>query len=125
VLFASVAIALSACAHDPAVPSAGIGSPFRIGVGESVRVEGTDVVLGFDQVTEDSRCPADVVCVWAGTARLKAWVRGSGQARRDVELQTFPKSPLSVDGYSIEVEDSSRFPTDVRIVPQATWRRWW
>ena len=110
---------MAACAHGPLEPSAAPGSPFRIGVGQSVSIEGLNVVLGFEEVLEDSRCPSDVMCVWAGTARLKAFLRGDGQTRREVELKTFPRAALVVDGYAIQVEALEPFPrSNVRIDPR-------
>jgi len=106
----------SACSHAPTTPSAPIGTPFRIGIGQSVRLESAGIELGFDEVLEDSRCPADVVCVWAGTARLKAWVRATGTERRELELKTFPRQPLRVDAFEIDVQALEPFPySNVRI----------
>jgi hypothetical protein len=103
----------------PTGPSAPLGSPFRLGVGESVKIQSSELELGFDEVLEDSRCPADVICVWAGTARLRAWLRAPGQPRREIELSTFPKAPLSIDGYSLEIEALEPFPySNVRIDPR-------
>jgi len=105
----------SACSHAPTTPSAPIGTPFRIGVGQTVRLQSAGVELGFDEVLEDSRCPADVVCVWAGTAKLKAWLSVNG-ARRDIELKTFPRQPLAIDDFTIDVQALEPFPySNVRI----------
>jgi hypothetical protein len=43
-----------------------LGTPFRLVVNETVAVAGSDISVTFLNVTEDSRCPADVVCVWEG-----------------------------------------------------------
>ena len=105
----------SACSHAPTTPSAPIGAPFRIGVGQTVRLQSASVELGFDEVLEDSRCPADVVCVWAGTAKLKAWLSVNG-SRRDIELKTFPREALAIDGFTIDVQALEPFPySNVRI----------
>jgi hypothetical protein len=109
----------AACSHAPTSPSAPLGSPFRIGVGQSVRIESAGFEIGFEQVLEDSRCPADALCVWPGTARLKAWLRASGEARRELELQTFPRAPFAIDGYSVDVQALEPFPySNVRIDPR-------
>ena len=114
---AAAVLLAGACSHAPTTPSVPIGTPFRISVGHSVRVAG--VTLGLDEVTEDSRCPADVVCVWAGTARLKAWVQAAGEARRELELKTFPRQPLLIEGWSIDVQALEPFPySNVRIDPK-------
>lgn len=116
---AALLLSASACSHVATGPSAPLGSPFRVGVGQSVRVESADFELGFDEVLEDSRCPADAICVWPGTARLKAWLRAKGEPRREIELKTFPRAPLPIDGYTVEVQALEPFPySNVRIDPR-------
>lgn len=46
----------------------------RIALGEAVAVEA--VPIRFDAVTEDSRCPPDVSCVWAGRAHVRLLIGG-------------------------------------------------
>jgi hypothetical protein len=41
----------------------------RIGLGDEILVDGIFGIL-FEDVTEDSRCPVDVVCVWQGNAAV-------------------------------------------------------
>lgn len=41
----------------------------KIALGETINYHGT--MITFLEVLEDSRCPEDVVCVWAGQARVK------------------------------------------------------
>ena len=110
------------CASSPTEPSARgvpLGQPFRLGVGESASIQGVSLLLGFEQVLEDSRCPADALCVWAGDARMRAWARLQGQARRDLELHTLQPNPLELDGVRIEVEALEPFPySNVRIDPR-------
>lgn len=116
---AALVLPLLACRPGPLGPSAPLGSPFRLGVGESVKIQSSELKLGFDEVLEDSRCPADVVCVWAGTARLRAWLRAPGEPRREIELKTFPRAPLPIDGYTVDVQALEPFPySNVRIDPR-------
>ena len=72
-----LALALGACASVPpasAGPTAGLGQIAEAG-GARIRPI---------QVIEDSRCPTDVVCVWAGRLVLLAEVnyRGGSEAYR-------------------------------------------
>jgi hypothetical protein len=63
------AFALSACATMPSAgPTAGLGQVATAG-GAAIRPI---------QVIEDSRCPIDVVCVWAGRLVLLAEVNYRG-----------------------------------------------
>ena len=48
--------------------SAPIGESFSLKLGETTRVDDTDLSLKFVAVTQDSRCPRDVQCIVAGEA---------------------------------------------------------
>ena len=54
-----------------------------------------DFNIEFLEVLEDSRCPKDVVCVWAGQARVKVRISGAGIDEQVLEL-TLGKKDLNV-----------------------------
>ena len=80
------ALALTGCAGatKPANPGPSnavvAGELGAVGLGQPVRV-GTAIVTPLE-LLEDSRCPAGVECVWAGTVRVRAAVQDSD--RREV-----------------------------------------
>jgi hypothetical protein len=43
-------------------------------------VKGADARIKFNKVTDDSRCPVDVTCVWAGDAKIKITISRNGSA---------------------------------------------
>jgi hypothetical protein len=43
--------------------------------GEERSVGGSVLMVSFARVVEDSRCPVDVVCVWAGNALVELGIR--------------------------------------------------
>ena len=43
--------------------------------GEEKSVGGSVLMVSFGQVLGDSRCPVDVVCVWAGNAEVELGIR--------------------------------------------------
>jgi hypothetical protein len=55
-----------------------IGRPFEMKIGESIAVG--DLRLTFQRVVNDSRCPIDAVCVWAGDAEIALRIEQAGQA---------------------------------------------
>lgn len=61
----AAALALAACVTTPASPTDGIA---RAGLDERVYVDGPYVTPL--EVLEDSRCPINARCVWAGRTRL-------------------------------------------------------
>ena len=52
------------------VTQARMGHEFKIKVGQLIKIEGEDLQIRFKAVAQDSRCPADVNCVWAGNAEV-------------------------------------------------------
>jgi hypothetical protein len=63
-------------------PSVARGATASIPLGGTVRVEGTDVHVTFERVVQDSRCPRNVTCVWAGEATVELSVREADGAER-------------------------------------------
>ena len=45
---------------------ASLGSEFTLSVGQSARIASESMDIKFTDVTEDSRCPKNVQCIWAG-----------------------------------------------------------
>lgn len=73
----------SACS-SPTSPTPGVplGRDFALKPGETVAIQGTRLTVGFESVLDDSRCPADVVCVWQGEAVLALRVSEGGEPSR-------------------------------------------
>jgi hypothetical protein len=71
------ALALAGCATGPGDAAARAGDDGALaygGLNQTIRVGG--LTVRPLAVTEDSRCPADVACVWAGRVVLRARVSG-------------------------------------------------
>ena len=110
------------------VPSSGaarvvrLGREFKLSPGQQVSVKGTKLRITFMNVKEDSRCPSDVNCVWAGNAALRVWVT-NGRGGKTVALNT-NKSPTFGDeaqyqGFKIRLVTLSPYPrTDRKIAPR-------
>ncbi|MDQ3078421.1 MAG: hypothetical protein M3R03_00270 [Pseudomonadota bacterium] len=72
------ALALGACATVPlvAVPATAVRGDGLAGLGETTRVG--KLVVTPRILVEDSRCPINARCVWAGRAIVRADVTGPG-----------------------------------------------
>lgn len=82
------AVALTACATVG--DTAADGTDVRLG--QTAYVDGPKIKPV--EVIEDSRCPMNARCVWAGRVRLKAlWVRSSGN--QEIELTLGEPKPLA------------------------------
>ena len=51
-----------ACSND----GVSIGEEFYLRIGESASIRGENLQVRFLEVTEDSRCPKGVTCIWEG-----------------------------------------------------------
>jgi hypothetical protein len=47
-----------------------VGQEFALKVGQQVKLEAVDLQVKFAGVPQDSRCPENVNCVWAGNAEV-------------------------------------------------------
>lgn len=56
---------------SPLTPTAVSSGQLVLSVGEQGQLPGSDLRITFQAVLEDSRCPADVDCAWAGQARIQ------------------------------------------------------
>jgi hypothetical protein len=66
------------CATVDTAVVADPGTDFDLAVGKTAALKGTDYRITFSRVTEDSRCPVDVTCVWAGNARIELRISRNG-----------------------------------------------
>ena len=96
------------------------GSPFELGVTETVEVDGTGWRITLVAITEDSRCPVDVVCVWAGQITA-AFVAENTDGRFDLEITLGPLTTAEavVNGYRVTLlEVNPRPVSTIQISPQ-------
>jgi hypothetical protein len=73
----TIFLLLGACAAPGS--SVPLDGDFELRPGETITVAGTGQTVTFEAVTEDSRCPIGVMCVWAGNARVKIRLGVAGQ----------------------------------------------
>lgn len=75
ILALPAALALSACATTRGAP---LPDGSDVALGQKAYVDGP--LVQPVEVLEDSRCPMNARCVWAGRVRVKmAWLRGNGE----------------------------------------------
>jgi hypothetical protein len=61
------------CVRAPMVVE--LGQEFELAPGQLATLRSTSVSVTFSQVANDSRCPTDAVCVWAGDAAAQLRVQ--------------------------------------------------
>jgi len=74
-----------------------------LGVGQSAEI-GPATTLRFNRIVSDSRCPADVQCVWAGEVRI-ALTLTSPAGSADFELAGATANSTTVQSFLIEMAE--------------------
>ncbi|HEY2956292.1 MAG TPA: hypothetical protein VGK89_13725 [Candidatus Eisenbacteria bacterium] len=100
-------IASPRCADDRVIGGAASGRGIHsLRVGEHFRLGPRRIEVGFQRVTEDSRCPTSVTCVWEGEAGVRLWVLPPGRDSQFVALmlpgtRSSDPAPLGDLGYQV------------------------
>ena len=90
------------------------GQPFTLKAGATATLP-DGARLTFEKVNDDSRCPMDASCVWAGDATVAISVSRSGSAGEARELHTQASgSQVSYGDYVIKLAALSPYPRSDR-----------
>lgn len=107
---AMVAALIGVVACGRAGPTeASLGEEFTLRAGESATVGPDSLSVTFTKVTGDSRCPTNVVCVWAGDAGVLLLLSGLGDTQ-PLELHTAAQvgpNRGSFHGYAVQLLEVS------------------
>ena len=106
-VFLTLLISLVAVSYAAAKPS-----NVSIRVGQQKTVSG--LRIAFTEVVEDSRCPIDAICIWAGNAKVKITVAKGRKKAETFELNS-NLDPQSIDsnGYQIKFISLTRKPKEM------------
>jgi len=130
-IFLSVAIllgAIIACSKannlfsDPLVQSKAThgADTVLIGFYDTVRIPDRNLYLTLDTIYDDSRCPANVTCFWAGAFKVGLSLKSDGMTQQ-LKLGTYPGQveDTLLHGIEIQVLDLLPYPDIlIPIVPE-------
>ena len=106
---------MTACDGSPTGPTVTLNERFTLAVGETATLDTPRVRLEFLEVSGDSRCPADAICIQGGDAvvRLRA---AAGTAATTLELHTGDASRAAdvFQGLRIELKELQPYPFSSR-----------
>jgi len=111
------------CGDDRLVNGRPRDGVFSLRVGEHVDLKGRRAEVGFQRVTQDSRCPTGVVCVWEGAAAVRLWLL---PARGDTAFlaltlsgsRTSEPVPLGPPGYLVTALRLDPYPAEPGPIPE-------
>lgn len=112
-LLALMLASFISCDQEP------IPDSFSFGVDNEFKINGDyhsiDNSLKFS-ITEinDSRCPSDVVCIWAGKADVK--IKVESPVPGTITLSTYDNQVDTVGSYSFKIIDVSPYPISTKTI---------
>lgn len=91
-------------------------------INQQKTIPGSKVTIKFVSLMEDSRCPRDVRCMWAGNARIQIQVT-KGRESKTFELNSFLKpGEITFAGYDIKFAGiNPKPPSTVKIDRNDYW----
>src|SRR5262245_26709459 len=96
-------LAVTACdENSPAVPTVALNGLFMLAHAEMATVQDVDRRVQFVEVTGDSRCPADAICIQGGDALVHVRVFDSGVSS-PYELHTGDSSRATVTHKQVRI----------------------
>lgn len=109
----SIIVTLSALLAPQAqeLRCASLNQEFTLKAGETISLDDSGLKIRFEDVTEDSRCPEDVKCVWAGNGKIVLAVSIKGRTPGKINLNTMlePRE-APVDRYNIKLIKLDPYP---------------
>ena len=116
-------LAATACDEkSPAGPTVALNQRFTLARGEVARVDGADLRLQFVEVTGDSRCPADAVCIQGGDAIVHLRVTDTGTAAYELHTGDSSRAAAMHGQVRIELVQLQPFPFSSRTIAQDEYR---
>jgi hypothetical protein len=75
----------------------------RVQINKEKRFAKSKVSIRFVELIEDSRCPTDTNCIWAGNAKIKIRVSRGGRSQELTLDTNGPNQAATAEGYSIKL----------------------
>jgi hypothetical protein len=109
------------CDDNVTGPRVPLNAEFVLARGDAVAIENADAQVRFTGVTNDSRCPADAVCIQGGDAHVNIAVTVSGRTRDHV-LHTGDMKPVTQDDLTIHLVQVAPYPFSSRTIAPDDYR---
>lgn len=89
----------------------------KVKINQNLTIESEGLSVKLLKITEDSRCPSDVTCIWAGQIGVLVNVSQNGKDLGNVNLILGPDKGLAekkIDGYIIKLVEVSPYPISTK-----------
>lgn len=115
-------VALAACRSTgaPAPHAASLSQEVQLAPQEQAVYQPPGFMVEFVRVVEDSRCPSDVACVWAGEVKVQLSTRLDAAEATEHEIK--PGEPKTVGALRVDVVNVQPERVSTREIAQDEYR---
>ena len=104
--------------------SADLGKQFYLKVGQTESVEPGNIQVKLIKVTDDSRCPSDVTCIWAGEVKVVLNITIDGEDSGETILtlganNNDDQNVKNIGGYYVKVIAVNPYPATTKTIEQS------
>jgi hypothetical protein len=116
----ALVLLLAGC-KSPLAPVA-LDEAFVLAPGERVFVEAANFRIEFFEVTGDSRCPLDAICVWAGDATVHVGLSDIESDRYELHTGDPSRTTVTRRGFVVHLVELQPYPASTRTIAPAEYR---
>ncbi len=91
-----------------------LNKPFTLACRQNVCVKNEPLMIGFDSLVNESRCPPNVVCIWQGYAKIKLTVKVNEKSYpvylHTLNNKSYFNADTVIQGYSIKLQNLTYYP---------------
>lgn len=91
--------------------------PFQLQINQSALLQSKGITVQFLNVTEDSRCPSGVMCIWQGQVKTTIGIWQGGQDLGNFTLGLTPDKTMAIkkfDNYFIRLINVDPYPISTK-----------
>lgn len=115
IVFATLSVLFVSCEKNTTITNCtplGDSTVLQLKYGEKKYFcENDSSCFGFTKLISESRCPADVVCVWAGTAIIELETCGGKEGSLQLEIYHPIEQVINGIRYSVELTGLNPYPS--------------
>lgn len=87
-LLIAIIASSSACSSQPVRKIGEFGHKIILIPGQEFSLNDNELIIRFLEIVNDSRCPTDVQCIWAGEVSVKVEIEYQGQTKSMIMTQS-------------------------------------
>lgn len=117
-LYFLFAFAFFSCNQEEPCSVFKLDEPVEIPLHETITHCTELISISFLDITQDSRCPENVVCVWQGLVEVEILFEVQGK-EENIKLSSYPQfeevpNSVNFNGYSIKLVDVTPYPNTTK-----------